>query len=73
MEFVLGLAAVLSIAIGCMIIAEILCRSVELDRQQPTADQLTAEEADAQATYEALSREIEQTASNIAKQCEGRR
>ena len=73
MEFVLGLAALLAIVIPCIIIAEILCRRLELDRQQPSADQRAAEEADAQATYEALSREIERTARDIAKQCEGRR
>ena len=73
MECFLGLAAVLSIAIGCMIIAEILCPSVGLDRQPSSADQRAAEEADAQATYEALSREIERTARDIARQCEGRR
>lgn len=73
MEFVLGLAAVLSICIGCIIIAELLCGSVGLERQQPSVDQLTAEEADAQATYEALSREIERTARDLATQCERRR
>ena len=73
MEFFWGLAALLAVGIACVIIAELLCGSVGLDRQQPSADQRAAEEAEAQATYTALSREIEQTARELAKQCEGRR
>ena len=73
MEIFWGLAALLSVGICCIIIAEILCRRLELDRQQPTASEREAEEADAQETYEALSKEIERTACDLAKQCERRR
>ena len=61
------LCGLLAIGGVCVVLAEMLCRSLRLDRVQATPEE--HDDADAQAMYEDLAREMEREAAQIAKRC----
>ena len=66
-EKILLLAGLLGIGGACTVLAEMLCRSLGLDRVAAKPEEY--DDADAQAMYEDLAREIEREAAAIAKRC----